>query len=177
MSSQASSSGGGEAEVRRKLVESGHVDAMISIRGNFFYTRSVPCELWFLNKEKPKALEDKVLMLDARNVFRKVTRKIYDFSPEQLQNLTAIVWLHRGQSDRFLKLVEGYLATSLEDASKAEKPVDEFTAALDEVLVKLGSVDDETTKLRDALAGDVDGIRSVIEAVGQKWTKSNKDNG
>ena len=48
---------------------------------------------------------DKVLMLDARNVYRKVTRKIYDFSPEQMQNLAAIVWLYRGQRERFLGLV------------------------------------------------------------------------
>jgi type I restriction enzyme M protein len=37
-----------------------------------------------------------------------VTRKIYDFSPEQLANLTAIVWLYRGQTERFLDLVRGY---------------------------------------------------------------------
>ena len=53
MSSQASSAGGGEAEVRRKLVETGDVEAMIAIRSNFFYTRTVPCELWFLNRTKP----------------------------------------------------------------------------------------------------------------------------
>ena len=40
-------------------------------------------------------------MLDARNVYRKVTRKIYDFSPEQLPNLTSIVWLYRGQTIAF----------------------------------------------------------------------------
>jgi len=81
MSSQASSAGGGDAKVRQALVETGHIDAMIDIRSNFFYTRSVPCQLWFLNKNKPAAHKDKVLMLDARNVYRKVTRKIYDFSP------------------------------------------------------------------------------------------------
>ena len=68
MSSQASSAGGGEAQVRRKLVESGDVDAMISIRSNFFYTRTVPCELWFFNRAKPEAHRDKVLMINARNV-------------------------------------------------------------------------------------------------------------
>src|ERR1700741_4434571 len=47
MSSQASSAGHGERDVRKKIVESGDVDVMISIRSNFFYTRSVPCELWF----------------------------------------------------------------------------------------------------------------------------------
>jgi type I restriction enzyme M protein len=71
---------------------------MVAIRGNFFYTRTVPCELWFFDKAKPKQHRDHVLMLDARNVYRKVTRKIYDFSPEQLANLTSIVWLYRGQS-------------------------------------------------------------------------------
>lgn len=109
MSSQASSAGRDEATVRRKLVETGHVDVMIAVRSNFFYTRTVPCELWFFDKDKPVHLRDKVLMLDARNIYRKVTRKIYDFSPEQLQNLSAIIWLYRGKTDKFLGLVQNYL--------------------------------------------------------------------
>lgn len=109
MSSQSSSAGRDEATVRQKLVETGTVDIMVGIRGNFFYTRSVPCELWFLDKGKPKEHRNKVLMLDARNVYRKVTRKIYDFSPEQLQNLLSVVWLYRGESKRFTDLVAGYL--------------------------------------------------------------------
>lgn len=108
MSSQASSAGHGEKEVRRKIIETGDVDVMISVRSNFFYTRSVPCELWFFDRGKPAARKDKVLMLDARNVYRKVTRKIYDFSPEQMRNLSAIVWLYRGQRERFLELIEDY---------------------------------------------------------------------
>ena len=54
-------------------------------------------------------------MLDARNVYRKVTRKIYDFSPEQEQNLLAIVWLYRGESERFLGLVSRYLEQVVEE--------------------------------------------------------------
>ncbi len=109
MSSQASSAGHGEKDVRKKIVETGDVDVMISIRSNFFYTRTVPCELWHFDRAKPPERKDKVLMLDARNVYRKVTRKIYDFSPEQMHNLAAIVWLYRGQQERFLGLVKDYL--------------------------------------------------------------------
>ena len=109
MSSQASSAGHGEKEVRRKLVETGDVDVMVAIRSNFFYTRTVPCELWHFDRAKPAERKDQVLMLDARNVYRKVTRKIYDFSPEQQANLAAIVWLYRGQQDRFLGLVQSYI--------------------------------------------------------------------
>ena len=125
MSSQASGAGGGEAKVRQKLVETGDVDAMIAIRSNFFYTRTVPCELWFLNRNKPKAHKNKVLMIDARNVYRKVTRKIYDFSPEQQQNLQAIVWLYRGETERYLQLVSQYLSNVADEAQACSGLKDE----------------------------------------------------
>jgi len=133
MSSQASSAGGTEAKVRQKLVETGDVDAMISIRSNFFYTRTVPCELWFLNRDKPKAHKDKVLMVDARNIYRKVTRKIYDFSPEQQQNLQAIVWLYRGETERYLELVSQYLgkvATEAQDCFELNDETGQTTQPL-----------------------------------------------
>ena len=129
MSSQASSAGHGEAEVRRKLVETGDVDVMISIRSNFFYTRTVPCELWHFDRGKPKDRQGQALMLDARNIFRKVTRKIYDFSPEQLQNLSAIVWLYRGESERFQGLVQSYLDRTLSEATLIASHADAFTTA------------------------------------------------
>ena len=77
MSSQASSAGRDEAIVRQKLVETGAVDVMMDIRGNFFYTRTVPCQLWFFDraKERDEACKDHVLMLDARNIYRKVSRR------------------------------------------------------------------------------------------------------
>jgi type I restriction enzyme M protein len=131
MSSQASSAGHDEAKVRQQLIKTGHVDAMVGIRSNFFYTRSVPCELWFLNKAKQKQHQDKILMLDARHVYRKVTRKIYDFSPEQLQNLLSIVWLYRGENDRFRALVASHLNQSRAEACGV--PIKSFidsTAAL-----------------------------------------------
>ena len=120
MSSQTSSAGGGEAKVREALVKSGDVDIMMAIRGNFFYTRTVPCELWFFDKAKPNHMRDKVLMLDARHVFRKVTRKVFDFSPEQMRNLTSIVWLYRGEEDRFAGLVRDYLKTARTEAQTAD---------------------------------------------------------
>lgn len=137
MSSQASSAGNKEKEVRRKIVETGDVDVIISIRNNFFYTRAVPCELWFFDKGKPKAMRDKVLMIDARNVFRKVTRKINDFSPEQLKNLTAIVWLYRGESQRYLELIADYLKEIADHSSQVDSKLESYEAALTPLTAKL----------------------------------------
>ena len=138
MSSQASSAGHGEAEVRRKLVQAGDVDVMVAIRPNFFYTRTVPCELWFYDRGKPAERQGTVLMLDARHVFRKVTRKIYDFSPEQLADLTAVVWLYRGQRERFETLVAQHLGNAVkaaqacwrdDEAELACEPLDDYARA------------------------------------------------
>lgn len=117
MAAGAESAGRGDALVRRKLVETGDVDIMVSIRSNFFYTRSVPCVLWFLNRAKRTEEQKKyVLMIDARNVYRKVTRKINDFSPEQEQNLLAIVWLYRGETARYRELLAAYRKNGAEEA-------------------------------------------------------------
>lgn len=160
MSSQASSAGGAEARVRQKLVETGDVDIMIAIRSNFFYTRTVPCELWFLNRNKPKAHKDKVLMLDARNVYRKVTRKIYDFSPEQQQNLQAIVWLYRGETDRYLQLVSQYLGNVADEAIACFEVEDD----LGQTFQPLPDFSDSLNALREKLeAGGVNGEGDVSE--------------
>ncbi len=133
MSSQASSAGHGEKLVRQKIVETGDVDVMISIRSNFFYTRTVPCELWHFDRDKPANRKDNVLMLDARNVYRKVTRKIYDFSPEQMQNLAAIVWLYRGQTARFLALIRDYIGQVCTESAAIPAAVAVFDARLAEL--------------------------------------------
>ena len=127
-------------KLNRKLVETGAVDVMIAIRSNFFYTRTVPCELWFLNRAKPDAHRDKVLMIDARNIYRKVTRKIYDFSPEQQQNLLAVVWLYRGETARFREIAFQHLWRVAEeggwcfewesDDGETGRPLQEFAAAI-----------------------------------------------
>ena len=132
MSSQASSAGRDEATVRQKLIETGAVDVMIDIRGNFFYTRTVPCQLWFFDRAKAKdaARRDHVLMLDARNIFRKVSRSVYDFNSEQQKNIAAIVWLYRGQQERFFKLVETYVAQAIADGGASKVPLEAFEEAL-----------------------------------------------
>jgi type I restriction enzyme M protein len=132
MSSQASSAGRDEANVRRNLIASGAVDVMIDIRGNFFYTRTVPCQLWFFDraKERDAARREHVLMLDARSIFRKVSRSVCDFSPEQQNNIAAIVWLYRGQTARFLKLVESYLDEAVDLGEAAKASLEGFEEAL-----------------------------------------------
>jgi type I restriction enzyme M protein len=170
MSSQASSGGHGEAEVRRKIVETGDVDVMISIRSNFFYTRTVPCELWHFDKGKPEERRDQVLMLDARNIYRKVTRKIYDFSPEQLKNLTSIVWLYRGEKARFLGLVQEYFGLLGAEISAIPADLETFETTLGALREKVAAFADSVKDLaaitQEQRRPLTDGLVELAEGVG-----------
>ncbi|QTA79461.1 Type I restriction enzyme EcoKI M protein [Desulfonema limicola] len=161
MSSQASSAGRDEAKIRQKLVETGHVEIMTAIRSNFFYTRTVPCELWFFNKNKPEHLKNKVLMIDARNIFRKVTRKIFDFSPEQLKNILSVVWLYRGENERFLNLVYDYVRQCIDESLNCFK--DDFVPGFQKAFKDLN----ETVKpFIDTVKKDNAGNEALVNFLG-----------
>ena len=187
MSSQASSAGRDEAKVRQKLVQSGAVDVMIDIRGNFFYARTVPCQLWFFDraKEKDEALCDHVLMLDARNIYRKISRAIFDFNPEQQKNIAAIVWLYRDQSERFLGLVEGYLAQAIVEGQATAGPLLAFEEALGKQIDlarpfateardpdPMAETWEELTSTQAALSADIEAFAAEVAARVAEWDKT-----
>ena len=98
MASSATDSQGKDKDIREKLIQTGHVDVMMSVGNNFFYTKSLPCSLWFLDKGKPEHLLDTVLFIDARNYYTVVDRTQNEWSDWQLKNLAAIVWIYRGEA-------------------------------------------------------------------------------
>jgi type I restriction enzyme M protein len=119
MASSASDAGNKDRDIREKLVKTGHVDVMMAIGNKFFYTRTLPCTLWFFDKGKSQHLQDRVLMIDARNVYHVVSARSHVFTDEQLANLNAIVWLYRGEREKFIALVARY-----------QRQVDDWLAAI-----------------------------------------------
>ncbi len=98
MANSASDARQSEMEIRKKIIEAGYVDVMVSIGSNFFYTVTLPCTLWFFDKGKLKtSRKDKVLFIDARHIFKQIDRAHREFAPEQIEFLANIVRLYRGE--------------------------------------------------------------------------------
>ena len=116
MASSSTDSQGKDKEIREKLVRTGHVDVMVSVGNNFFYTKSLPCSLWFFDKAKAENNRGRVLFIDARNYYTVVDRTLNEWSPWQLKNLNAIVWLYRGEKEKYRTLVEEYQRQIRSDA-------------------------------------------------------------
>jgi type I restriction enzyme M protein len=116
---------------------------------------------WFFDRAKPADRKDKVLMLDARNVFRKVTRKINDFSPEQMKNIAAIVWLYRGQNERFSEMNEAFTLYET-DRKKLLTSIDSFAGKYCKALPKDNNAQHSARKTFDPIA---EAIRDFIKQV------------
>ena len=120
MASSATDSQGKDKDIRESLVKTGAVDVMVSVGNNFFYTKSLPCSLWFFDKAKSEAIKDKVLFIDARNYYTVVDRTLNEWTEWQLKNLNAIVWLYRGEVEKYITLLNEYRHTLGEDKTFAE---------------------------------------------------------
>ena len=128
MASSATDSANKDRDIREKLVNTGDVDVMVSVGNNFFYTLSLPCSLWFFDRNKNADIRDKVLFIDARNYFTVVDRTLNEWTEWQLKNLQAIVHLYRGEKDKYLGLITDYdkalngqTVASLETALQKQK--------------------------------------------------------
>lgn len=144
MASSTPDSGGKDKDIREKLVKTGHVDAMVSVGNNFFYTRTLPCSLWFFDKNKTQNIKDKVLFIDARNYYTFVDRKLNEWSDWQLKNLNAIVWLYRGEIDKYTNLLNGY-RTKLGSEGSFSDIVDMYTRKLKDLKKEVKKADDAVT--------------------------------
>ena len=98
MANSAADARASEQEIREKIIRAGHVDVMVAIGPNFFFTVTLPCTLWFLDEGKAGTdRADKVLFLDARHIFRQLDRAHRDFTRAQLEFLANVVRFYRGE--------------------------------------------------------------------------------
>lgn len=169
MAASATDSQSKDKDIREKLVATGHVDCMISVGNNFFYTKSLPCTLWFFDKGKKKKIQDKVLFIDARNYYTVVDRTLNEWNEWQLRNLNAIVWLYRGETDKYEYLLVEYRNALLAYADTTEDK------QLEKILrksAKIAKIFAELKEHRETLRAQA---KTSVEAADKKSKKKTQE--
>ncbi len=131
MANSASDARHSEADIRETLIKKNLIYGMLTLPSNMFYTVTLPATLWFFDKAKQ---DDKILFIDARNVFTQIDRAHREFSEEQIQNLAIISKLHRGNRKAFVRLIESYFEKGMALLVENEKQVKPVSEQLLEVL-------------------------------------------
>lgn len=158
MASSATDSQGKDKLIREQLVQTGDVDVILSVGNNFFYTLSLPCTLWFFDKGKRIENKDRVLFIDARNYYTVIDRKLNEWTEWQMKNLTAIVWLYRGEVEKYQTLLNDYRsALAIAPEVTFEECVVQFEAQLNALKAEAKkAVDAAERKTKKRIQADYD---------------------
>lgn len=147
MANSASDARHSEAEIRQTLITQNLIYGMLTLPSNLFYTVTLPATLWFFDKAKT---DERVLFIDARNIFTQIDRAHRELSDEQIQNIAIIPRLHKGRRAEFVALVDRYFQQGL--------------AQLQDVAQHIPALSERLLALLAEEAGDVD---SAIQQAGQ----------
>ncbi|MFH2065926.1 MAG: class I SAM-dependent DNA methyltransferase [Pseudomonadota bacterium] len=131
MANSASDARHSEAEIRKTLIENNLIYGMLTLPSNMFYTVTLPATLWFFDKAKT---DNRVLFIDARNIFNQIDRAHREFSEEQVQDIAVISRLHKGQREDFVRLVNGYFALGMEKLNTNKESLKQIAVTLIEYL-------------------------------------------
>ena len=150
MANSASDARHSEADIRRTLIEQNLIYGMLTLPSNLFYTVTLPATLWFFDKGKT---DDKVLFIDARNIFTQIDRAHRELSDEQIQNIALIPRLHKGRRQEFVDQVDRYLHQGMARLKDAAEHLPDLSERLLAVLAEEAAEDAEPNEAaHDAIA-------------------------
>ncbi len=135
MANSASDARHSEADIRKTLIEQNLIYAMLTLPSNMFYTVTLPATLWFFDKAKT---DDRILFIDARNIFTQIDRAHREFSEEHIQNIAIISQLHKGRREKFIQLIDRYFAAGMQRLVENKTNVEPVSAQLLAVLDDAG---------------------------------------
>lgn len=131
MANSASDARHSEADIRQTLIENNLIYGMLTLPSNMFYTVTLPATLWFFDKNKQ---DDRILFIDARNIFTQIDRAHREFSEVQVQNIAIISKLHKGKRADFIRLVDSYFRKGMEQLLANREKVEPVSEQLLDVL-------------------------------------------
>ncbi|MBW1804327.1 MAG: SAM-dependent DNA methyltransferase, partial [Deltaproteobacteria bacterium] len=127
MANSASDARHSEADIRKTLIENNLIYGMLTLPSNMFYTVTLPATLWFFDRAKK---DDRILFIDARNIFTQIDRAHREFSQEQIQDIAVISRLHRGKREAFIRMIDRYFEKGMEKLKCNKEKLKEVAVTL-----------------------------------------------
>ncbi|MGC7568391.1 N-6 DNA methylase, partial [Staphylococcus epidermidis] len=167
-----------ELEIRKNLIEQDLLECIITLPGQLFYSTPIPVCLWFITNNKSqngkKERKNEVLFIDAREIGHMVSRKLKEFSDEDIQKVAQTYHAWRGTNDKTYEDIAGFckvahleevknneyiltpgryvgLADVEEDEEPFEQKIERITAELSEQFAKSKELEDQIRKSLEEL--------------------------
>lgn len=177
MANSAGDAGNKEKELRKKIVESGIVDVIISVGTNMFLNASLPCTLWFFDKSKLNSpRKDKILFINVQDVFTVVDRSHNTWTEEQIMEIAEIVRSYRGEegAKKYADIKGRCGVASISDIAEQDYSLNpgRYIEIVDKVISK-SDFKDQMNSLESELKKLADESRKLENSILDKWQKFN----
>ena len=175
MANSASDTGHSEKEIRQKMIEDGVVDVIVAVGPNMFYNLTLPVTLWFLDRGKKSTdRKNRILFIDARNIYRQIDRAHRDWTDEQIEQIASIVRSYRGENGKKYQNVKGLCkVTTIEEVKKAGYSLNpgRYVGITDNGSEDDGNFGDKIEKLHSELRGLTDKAHELENKVFENLKK------
>ncbi|KKT75130.1 MAG: Site-specific DNA-methyltransferase (Adenine-specific) [Parcubacteria group bacterium GW2011_GWB1_44_7] len=175
MANSASDTGHSEKEIRQKMIEDGVVDVIVAVGPNMFYNVTLPVTLWFLDRGKKSTdRKNRILFIDARNIYRQIDRAHRDWTDEQIEQIASIVRSYRGENGKKYQNVKGLCkVTTIEEVKKAGYSLNpgRYVGITDNGSEDDGNFGDKIEKLHSELRGLTDKAHELENKVFENLKK------
>lgn len=175
MANSASDAGHSEKEIRQKMIEGGVVDVIVAVGPNMFYNVTLPVTLWFLDKGKKKTdRKNKILFIDARNIYRQIDRAHRDWTDEQIEQIASTVRSYRGENGKKYQNIKGLCkVATIEEVKKAGYSLNpgRYVGVTDNGNGDKGNFGDKIEKLHSELKGLTDEAHKLESKVFENLKK------
>lgn len=106
---------GQEGEIRKNIIEADLVDCIVAMPSNLFYTVTIPCSVWIINRNKKQ--KGNTLFINASSLGTMVTRKLRELTEEDIQKIANTYHIY--QNDTNYEDIPGYCKKSSIDEIKS----------------------------------------------------------
>ncbi len=176
--------GQGESNIRRWIIESDWLEAIVALPLNLFYNTGIATYVWVLSNRKPEHRRGKVQLIDATQWFRPLRKnmgkKNCELAPEDIQRIcdTFLAFEETPQSKIFPNAAFGYWKVKVERPLRLHSQL--TRSRIDTLRYASGDEDIRARlhdELGDALFQDFASVRQDLEQLLEDWSKGDDDEG
>ena len=176
--------GQGESNIRRWIIESDWLEAIVALPLNLFYNTGIATYVWVLTNRKPEHRRGKVQLIDATQWFRPLRKnmgkKNCELAPEHIQRIcdTFLAFQETPQSKIFPNAAFGYWKVKVErplrlHSQLTRQRIETLRYASGDEAIRAALYDE----LGEALFENPASIRKELEKLLDDWGKAEADEG
>lgn len=158
------SAGSGESEIRRWIIESDYLEAVVALPDQLFYNTGISTYIWVLSNRKQDSRKGKIQLIDAREFFQKMRKSLGDkrkaISSEQIEEITHL-YADYEQTDK-VKIFPNYSFGTMRIT--VERPLRLKWEVNSETISKLSSLK-QWTKLSEQEQSELVSILEALDGI------------